>query len=493
MTAYTELLQHLRETATLASAGAVLAWDHETYMPPKGAALRGEQMAALSAIVHERRTSSRAGELLAACEANPELRADADAAANLRALRRDFNRATRLPTSLVRSFAQTTSRAMHEWRKAREAGNFGVFAPWLQEVVDLNRERAEALGVPDGGEAYDALLEDYEPGMTTAEIRRTFDALRAGLTPLIREIAASGRRPDDAWQRTRVPVERQVAFNRGVMEQMGFDFEAGRLDVSAHPFCEGIGPGDVRITTRYREDAWADALSATLHETGHALYEQNLPREERFGQPLAEAASMGIHESQSRMWENLVGRSRPFWEWALPRMQEALGEPALRALDVDTVYRGMNIVEPGLIRIESDEATYNLHIMLRFDLERDLPAAWNDRMRGDLGLRVPGDAQGALQDIHWSMGAIGYFPTYTLGNLYAAQFWTTIQAALPELDDQLRRGEFAPLTAWLRENIHAHGRRYTAPELCERITGKPLSHEPLLAYLEGKLRPIYGI
>ena len=499
---YTELQRHLRETATIASSAAVLGWDHETYMPPKAAALRGEQMAALSAIVHERRTAARVGELLAACEQDPSLRADEEAAANLRALRRDFDRATRLPTSLVRSFAQTTSRAMHEWRKAREASDFGAFAPWLQEVVDLNRERAAAYGIPAGGEAYDALLEDYEPGMTTAEIRRTFDALRAGLAPLIREVAAAAR-PDDAWQRTPVPVERQVAFNRAVAEQMGFDLEAGRIDVSTHPFCEGIGPGDVRITTRYNETGWADALSSTMHEAGHALYEQNLPRAERFGQPLAEAASMGIHESQSRMWENLVGRSLPFWEWALPRMQESFGEPALRALDAETVYRGMNVVQPGLIRVESDEATYNLHIMLRFDLERallagdlavnDLPAAWNDRMRDDLGLEVPGVAQGALQDIHWSMGAIGYFPTYTLGNLYAAQFWTTIRDQLPELDDQLRRGEFAPLTAWLRENIHAHGRRYTAPELCERITGRPLSHEPLLGYLEGKLRAIYGI
>ncbi|HEX8213576.1 MAG TPA: carboxypeptidase M32 [Longimicrobium sp.] len=500
---YAELQRHLRESAMLASAAAVLGWDQETYMPVKAAALRGEQMAALSAIVHERRTAARVGELIAQCEEDPSLRGDKEAQANLRALRREYDRATRIPTSLVRSFAQTTSRAMHEWRGAREAGNFGAFAPWLQEVVNLNRERADALGVPPGGEVYDALLEDFEPGMTAAEIRSTFDALRAGLAPLIREVASSGRRPDDSWQRTAVPIERQVAFNRGVMEGMGFDFEAGRLDVSTHPFCEGIGPHDVRITTRYREDAWADALSATMHETGHALYEQNLPKAERFGQPLAEAASMGIHESQSRMWENLVGRSRPFWEWALPRMQAALGEPALHALDVDTVYRGMNVVQPHLIRIESDEATYNLHIMMRFDLElalltgdlavKDLPAAWNDRMRDDLGLTVPGDAQGALQDIHWSMGAIGYFPTYTLGNLYAAQFWTTIRDALPDLDDQLRRGEFAPLTAWLRENIHAHGRRYTAPELCQRITGRPLSHAPLLGYLEGKLRPIYGI
>jgi carboxypeptidase Taq len=240
-----------------------------------------------------------------------------------------------------------------------------------------------------------------------------------------------------------------------------------------------------------------------MHETGHGLYEQNLAKAERFGQPLAEAASTGIHESQSRMWENFVGRSRPFWEWALPRMREELATPEVAALDVETAYRGMNVVEPNLIRIESDEATYNLHIMLRFDLERamlsgdlpiaELPGAWNERVRDDLGLEVPDHRRGVLQDIHWSMGSFGYFPTYTLGNLYAAQFWTTIREALPGLDDDVRRGEFGALLAWLREHVFTHGRRYTAPELCERITGRRLSHEPLLRYLEAKIRPIYGI
>jgi len=294
-----------------------------------------------------------------------------------------------------------------------------------------------------------------------------------------------------------------MAFNRALVEKMGFDLEAGRLDESAHPFCEGVGPGDTRMTSRYAEDQFASALASTLHETGHALYEQNLPKGERFGEPLAEAASTGIHESQSRMWENLVGRSRPFWEWALPELRAAFASPVLDALDVETAYRGMNVVQPNLIRIESDEATYNLHIMLRFDLERallsgdlsvaDLPAAWNERIRADLGLDVPDDARGCMQDIHWSMGAFGYFPTYTLGNLYAAQFWTTLRAALPTLDDDVRRGEFGGLLAWLKENVHVHGRRFTAPELCERITGRRLSHEPLLAYLRAKIEPIYGL
>lgn len=500
--AYAELLRLLREASTLQSAVAVVGWDQETQMPAAAAPLRAAQMAALSSIVHERRTSPRVGELLAACEGDPALAADPAAAANLREVRRDYSRATRLPPALVHEVAETSSRAMHVWREAREKNDFATFAPWLETIIGLNRQTAEALGWPEGGEMYDALLDGFEPGMTTAEVTRTFAALRGGLTPLIRAVAESGVTPDTAWQSARIPIGRQVAFNRSVVERMGFDMSAGRMDVSAHPFCEGIGPGDTRLTTRYAEDQLFSALSATMHETGHALYEQNLPKEERFGQPLAEAASTGIHESQSRMWENFVGRSRPFWEWAVPALQAAF-PGSFEALDADAAFRGANVVRPNLIRIESDEATYNLHIMLRFDLERallsgdlavrDLPAAWNERVRADLGLAVPDDARGCMQDIHWSMGAFGYFPTYTLGNLYAAQLWATLRDALPSLDDDLRRGDFGGLRTWLKENVHVHGRRYTAPELCERITGRRLSHEPLLAYLRAKLEPIYGI
>jgi carboxypeptidase Taq len=501
--AYAELLRLLREGATLHSVSATLGWDQETQMPPQAAQLRGDQMAILSTLVHERRTSPRIGELLAECEVDPALADDPLATANLRALRRDYERATRLPPDLVRDIAETSSRAMNVWRDAREKNDFGMFAPWLERTVVLNRRAAAALGWPEGGEAYDALLEGFEPGMTTAEVTRTFNALRAGLTPLIRAVAESGVRPDTAWQQARVPVARQAEFCRGLVRRLGFDLDAGRLDVSAHPFCEGVGPGDTRLTTHYAEDQFASAIASTLHETGHGLYEQNLPKAAHFGEPLAEAASMAVHESQSRLWENLVGRSRPFWEWALPELRAAFAAPELAALDVETAYRGMNEVRPNLIRIESDEATYNLHIMLRFDLERamlsgelavaDLPAAWNERIRDDLGLTVPDDARGCLQDIHWSMGAFGYFPTYTLGNLYAAQLWTTIRGALPGLDDDLRRGEFGGLLTWLKENVHVHGRRYTAAELCERITGHRLDHEPLLAYLRAKIEPIYGL
>jgi carboxypeptidase Taq len=502
-TLYAQLLAELREIAVLGSINATLGWDQEVMMPPAAAELRGEQAALLSTLMHERRTSSALGDLIARCEGDAETMADPDAAANLRNLRHDYDRVTKLPTQLVREMAEVSTLSISRWREARENGDFAAFAPWLERLVRLNRDTAEALGVPDGGELYDALLENYEPGMRAAELDRVFGELRTGLVPLIRELREEGTRPDTAWMDMPLAVDAQVAFNRSVVERMGFDFSGGRLDVSTHPFCESAGPGDTRMTTRYEEKQLLSALHGTMHETGHGLYEQGLPKAERFGQPLAEAASMGIHESQSRMWENLVGRSRPFWEWALPELQRQVGAPAVAALDIDTVYGGLNVVEPGLIRIESDEATYNLHIMLRFDLERallrgdlsvaDLPGAWNERMRADLGLEVPSDKEGVLQDIHWSMGAIGYFPTYTLGNLYAAQLWDALSRDLPDLDDQLRRGEFGGLLGWLRTHVHAHGRRYTAPELCQRATGRPLSHEPLLRYLEGKLRPVYGL
>lgn len=503
MTPYRELLAELREIAVLGSIGATLGWDQEVMMPPAAAGLRGDQAALLGGLVHDRRTAPALGDLIARCEADAETMADPDAAANLRNLRHDYDRATKLPTELVREMAEVSTLAMHAWREHREANHFAGFAPWLERLVALNRRTAECLGVPEGGEVYDALLENFEPGMRAAELDRVFGELRAGLVPLIRELRENGATPSVEWMKIPLDLEKQAAFNRGVVERMGFDFAAGRLDVSTHPFCEGAGPGDTRLTTRYEPGELLSALHGTMHETGHGLYEQGLPKAQRFGQPLAEAASMGIHESQSRMWENFVGRGRPFWTWALPELQRQTGDPAIQALDVDTVYRGLNTVDPNLIRIESDEATYNLHIMLRYDLERamltgdlsvaDLPGVWNDRVRSDLGLEVPDDKTGVLQDIHWSMGAIGYFPTYTLGNLYAAQLWDAIGAALPDLDDQLARGELGGLLGWLRTNVHAHGRRYTAGELCRRATGRPLSHEPLLRYLEGKLRPVYGL
>ena len=497
---YAELLARLREAAALGSIRATLSWDQETMMPPAAASFRAEEMALLATLEHQRVTDPRIAELLGACEADPALASDEDARANLREIRRDHERATKLPTDLVAELTRTASQAIEVWRDARAAGDFASFRPWLEKIVALNVRKAECYGAPPGGEIYDALLEDYEPGVSAKRVEAVFDPLRAALAPLLARVLEAGRRPDDAPQRVRIPIPLQKELNRLVAERIGFDFSAGRLDVSTHPFTEGLAPGDTRITTRYSDDRFADALGSTLHEAGHALYEQGLPKDALHGQPLGEAAGLGLHESQSRLWENHVGRSRAFWAWALPEAKRIAGGP-LDPFDVDDVWETVNLVRPSLIRVESDETTYNLHVMLRFDLERalvrgdlkpaDVPGAWNERVRKDLGLEVPDDRSGCLQDIHWSAGAIGYFPTYTLGTLYAAQMWEAIVAAIPDLEVRVSRGDFAPLLAWLRTNVHSHGRRYRAAELCERLTGAALSHEPMLRHLEAKLGRIY--
>jgi len=499
---YAELAARLREAATFTSIRSLLAWDQETMMPSRAAEFRAEEMALISALEHERLTAPRTGELLAACEADPSLGADEAAAANLREARRDYDRATRIPTDLVAEMARTTSQAVEAWKEARRTSDFPAFRPWLERIVELSVRRARCLGAPPGGELYDALLDDYEPGVTAARIDGTFGPLREALAPLIAEIAGSPLRPGEPVRRVRVPIDRQVEFNRRVAERIGFDFSSGRLDVSTHPFTEGLAPGDTRITTRYAEDRFTEAVGSTIHETGHALYEQGLPKGALHGQPLAQAAGLGMHESQSRLWENHVGRSRAFWEWALPEATGLFGA-AIDGIGVDDVHAAVNRVQPSLIRVEADEATYSLHVMLRFDLERamvrgdlavaDVPAAWNDRIRADLGLEVPDDRHGCLQDIHWSSAAIGYFPTYTLGTLYAAQIWEAIVDALPDVEGRMARGDFAPVLHWLRENVHAHGRRYRAADLCARITGRPLGHDALFRHLNAKLRPLYRL
>jgi carboxypeptidase Taq len=499
---YPQLLAQLREIATLSSAASVLAWDQETLMPPAGSEQRAREVALLTSLAHARLADARIGELIEAAAADPELREDPDAAANLRELRRDHERATRLPGALVREFAEVSSLAKDAWRDARERDDFQAFAPWLERIVELSRRRAEHLGVPEGGEVYDALLDEYEPGMRAARVDEIFGELRPELSRLVAAIADAPRKPDPARAELPVPRELQLEFNRTVAARMGFDFGAGRLDTSTHPFCSGNGPGDTRLTTRFRDTGFLDALSSTMHEVGHGLYEQGLPKRERLGEPLAAAASHGIHESQSRLWENMVGRSREFWEWALPEAKAAFSG-ALGGLTLDEVHGAANHVAPGLIRVESDEVTYNLHIMLRFDLERailsgelpvaEIPGAWNERMRSDLGLEVPDDRRGCLQDIHWAMGGIGYFPTYTLGNLYAAQLWASIGEQLPGLDEEVRKGEFGSLLSWLRREVHQHGRRYAAEDLCMRATGAPLQARPLLDYLQAKLGPLYGV
>ncbi|TVQ63957.1 MAG: carboxypeptidase M32 [Phycisphaerales bacterium] len=504
---YDELLRLLREAAVLGSVESLLSWDQETMMAPRGAPLRADQLSALSGITHAKRTDPRIGELIAACEADEAVTGDAAERVNLAEIKRLYERSTKLPGKLVSELARTSSEAMEAWKAARAKSDFAMFAPWLEKTFELHREKAACYGLPESPDGspvtpYDALMADFEPGMTAHQVEAIFAPLRERLTALIGAIGASGVTPDDALLRERVPLEEQIAFNKLVAARLGFSFEGGRLDVSTHPFSETMGPGDVRMTTRYSEARFPEACLTTMHETGHSVYEQGLNDTGRFGQPLGMHISLGIHESQSRMLENFVGRSLPFWEWALPEARKLFTTDISRHTP-EQAFRAVNAVRPHFIRVESDEATYNLHIMLRFDLERallagdlsvaDLPGAWNERMRADLGLEVKEDRLGCLQDVHWSMGAIGYFPTYTLGNLYAGQMWDKIGADVPDLDDRMRRGDYAALLAWLHEHVHAVGRLRTAPALCEHITGSPLSHEPLMRHLEAKLGAIYGL
>lgn len=497
---YDELLNLFRESRLLESVGSVLGWDERTYMPPKGAAHRAEQMALVARLIHEKLTSPRLGELLAQAEAaGPKQPTDTPEAANLREIRRLYDLAVKLPASLVEELARVTTRAQGMWQEARKKNDFNAFAPWLDKIVSLKRQEAAALGYRDV--PYDALLDQYEPGASTREITQIFADLRRDLVPLVGAIVSSGKKPRaDVFQRD-YPIDRQHLFGQAAAAAIGFDFNAGRLDTTAHPFCSGFGPGDCRLTTRYHLHEFNQGFFGILHEAGHGIYEQGLDAA-HFGTPLGMACSLGIHESQSRLWENQVGRSRSFWEHFLPRARQSF-PGTLDDVTLDDFLFAINKVERSFIRVEADEATYNMHIILRFELEQalvsgdlkpaDVPAAWNDKFRQSFDLVPPTDALGCLQDIHWSMGGIGYFPTYTLGNLYAAQFMVRARADLGDLDADFRRGDFSRLKSWLNDNIHRHGQRYRPRDLALRVTGQPLTHEPLLKYLRGKYGELYGI
>jgi carboxypeptidase Taq len=501
---YAELCQRLKSVKTLESIGSLLSWDQETYMPDAGAAHRAEQASMVSALAHERFTDRTIGDLIAACVSDKSLNGDAGSpeAANLKQIKRDYDLATKLPTELVAELAKTRSQAQEAWKHAREKNDFQAFAPWLEKMMGLTKRKAECYGFASGGELYDALLDEYEPGATAREVEGIFTPLAPRLSALVKAIGASSKKPSDACMKVHIPAAKQHELGQFVLKAMGFDFEAGRLDTTAHPFCSGMAPGDTRLTTRYRESSWADALYGTMHEGGHGLYEQGLPKTSRWGQPLGDSVSLGIHESQSRMWENFVGRSEAFWAWLTPHAKK-IAVPALDGVSAEEMYGAANVVRPSLIRVEADEATYNLHVLVRFEIERalisgslpvkDVPGEWNKRYKQYLGVDVPSDAKGCMQDVHWSCGLVGYFPTYTLGNLYAAQLWETIQKQIPNLNAQMGAGEFGALKTWLNTNIHQHGRRYQAAELCRRLTGQGLSADPLMRHLEGKLRPIYGL
>lgn len=493
---YDQFLQRVRDIRIASAIEAVLDWDSETYMPKRGAAHRAEQLALIAGVAHEKRTSDELGNLIAALER--EGGGDEAQAANVRELRRSFDRAVKLPTALVKEIARRTTIAKPAWAEARKENQFARFAPHLEQLLELKRAVAEHVGWRS--EPYDALMDEFEPGARAAEVQAVFDQVRPELVGLVQQIGQSPRQPDTALLARDAPLAAQDRFSRTIAAAMGYDFSAGRLDVSTHPFCSGFTMQDVRITTRFDEKYLPASLFSVMHEVGHALYEQGFRPEHAFT-PMAAAVSLGIHESQSRLWENIIGRSRPFWEHFMPSLREAF--PGFQGVSVEDWVFAINAVRPSFIRVEADEVTYGLHIMLRFDLERrlianrlavkDVPAAWNAGMQAFLGITPPTDAEGCLQDIHWSLGIFGYFPTYQLGNLYAAQFYEAARRALPELPQQVGRGELQPLLSWLRENIHQHGMRYRANELVKVVTGGELSPAPYLRYLNEKYRPLYGI
>ena len=497
---YEELCRYAGEIALLGSIEGLLDWDERTMMPGANAEHRAEQMTLLSGTIHRRWTDPTLNDLVGEL-AESSLAQDphGDTGTTIRWIKRIRERRVKLPQTLVEELTRTAVLGQNVWQKARQDNDFPAFRPWLEKTIGLARQVAEALGYPEC--PYDALLDEYEPDQRTSDVARVLGELRRPLVELVGEIAGSSRRPDVSVLKRRFPVAMQESFGREVAAKIGFDFDRGRLDVTTHPFCASPGPHDCRITTRYSERFFNEAFFGILHEAGHGIYEQGLPGD-HFGLPLGESVSSGIHESQSRLWENLVGRSHWFWEYFFPEAKRRF-PGALSDVRVDDFYAAVNHVEPSLIRVEADEATYNLHILIRFELEQallddqlpvaDLPAAWNEKYRESLGIEPATDTEGVLQDIHWAGGAIGYFPTYTLGNLYAAQFFDAADADLGGLPDMFAHGQFEPLRNWLREKIHQQGQRYSAAELVQRATGAPLSHGPLIGALRAKLGPLYGI
>lgn len=500
LSVYERLLAITREAATLESVSCLLEWDQETGMPRSGAAHRAEQLALTARLAHERLTSAEVDSCLAECEAAAAGEDPlSEESVNLRELRRRYDRRKKLPNRLVEELARATSLAHADWVEARRNSRFGLFAPHLERIVALKREQAACYG----GEcsAYESLLEDYEPGESERNLEGLFGELGEALPPLVEKIESACERLAPSVLEGDFPVDRQRMFGEMAAAAMGFDFSAGRLDEVVHPFCTTVGPGDVRITTRFDRANFAQAFFGILHEAGHGLYEQGLKRE-HYGTPMGEAVSLAIHESQSRLWENMAGRGRAFWTHFLP-LARGVFHDALAGVELGSFLRAVNRVRRSFIRVEADEVTYNLHIVLRFELERslvrgdlavkDLPAAWNERFKTLFGLNVPDDSSGCLQDTHWASGLIGYFPTYCLGNLYAAQFYAAAQQGIPEMEEKLATGDLSALTGWLRRNIHSQGMRHRAPELVRVVTGKPLASWTFLSYLRLKYGELFNL
>ncbi|HEX5997994.1 MAG TPA: carboxypeptidase M32 [Hyphomicrobiaceae bacterium] len=495
-----ELKHRLLEASDIASAAAVLGWDQQTYMPKGGAAARGRQGATLSRLAHERLTDPAVGRLLdnlaAYADGLPE---DADDACLIRVARRDYDRAVKLPAEFIAHWKELGAASYNAWTRARPANDFAAMRPYLERALDYSRRCANYLGPYD--HIADPLIGGADDGMTAASVRALFDQLRAELVPIVRAISEQ-ETADDSCLRGHFPEPRQLKLGFEIIQRFGYDLDRGRLDKTHHPFCTKFAPGDVRITTRVKENDISEALFSTLHEAGHALYEQGVDPELE-GTRLGSGASAGVHESQSRLWENVVGRSRGFWEHFYPRLADAFPDP-FKAVPLETFHRAINKVARSLIRTDADEVTYNLHVMLRFDLElellegrlavKDLPEAWRARFEADFGLTPADDRDGCLQDVHWYAGTIGgRFQGYTIGNILSAQFYDAAVAAHPEIPQAIRRGELGTLHHWLRENLYRHGRKHQPDVIVRRATGSQMSIEPYMRYLRSKYGALYTL
>ena len=500
MSSIAALKDILNKVERLNQAGAVLDWDQQCYMPPGGAEARAEQQAVIATLHHDLFTSDEVGNLLEKSRA--ELNGagpDNDDAALIKVTQREYDRETKVPGELVAEFAKTTSLAHETWVHARKNNDFESFRPTLEKIVDLCRQVAEYRGYEN--HIYDALMDPFEPGMTAAEVDQIFGDLRPTLVDLVKRIKESPVKADGSIMTRKYPIDKQREICNDVVKLVGYDFSNGRQDEAAHPFCTNFSNKDVRITTRFDENYLPGSIFASLHEAGHAMYEQGSP--DKFeGTPLAGGVSLGVHESQSRMWENQVGRSREFINFYFPKLQQAFPD-SLSNVTAEEFRRAANRVEPSLIRVEADEVTYGLHIMLRYELEKmmlegkvnfkDLPELWNSKMQDYLGVTPDSDANGVLQDVHWSSGILGYFPTYQLGNLISAQLWEKMNQDIPDIPEQMSRGEFGQILEWLRKNVHQYGSKYMPKDLIVKATGKPLSSEAYYKYIETKYSEIYNL
>ena len=481
-------------------AVGVLYWDMRTGAPRKGLEDRSEVLGLLSGEVFRMSVSDEMGQYLEELSRPDVMESLGEVDRRLvEVTKKEFEKSRKIPPDEYEAYVVLTSKAESVWETAKQNDDFASFQPYLEKIVETIRHFADLWGYE--GHPYNTLLDDYEPGMTVEVLDRVFGELRGRTVPLVNAIREASDKPDAGLLKRPISPDRQRKFSEFILREMGYDFGAGRLDRSEHPFATGLNHGDVRITTNYIENDFTFALFSCMHEGGHALYEQNISPELK-GTTLLTGTSMGIHESQSRFWENMIGRSRPFWERYYPDLQKAFpGE--FGGVPLDDFYRAINVVEPSLIRIEADEVTYNLHIMVRYELEKeliggtlkvaDLPEAWNEKYRSYLGIVPPNNRQGVLQDMHWSGGAFGYFPSYALGNMYAAQFRNTLMKELPDFESLIAKGNFAPIREWLTEKIYRFGRLRTPKQLVESVTGEPLNPVYLTDYFERKFKPIYHL